>query len=587
MKESGPVLGLEAGGTQTRWVLLDSRGRRLAHGTEGPGNVLLAGKAGLRKIFLRMARSLPLVPAAIGAGMAGARGRPEFLEVESALRSVWPAARKIVVGQDTDSALSAAWGKEDGFLVIAGTGSNVVGRVAGKKHGAGGHGHLLGDAGSGYDLAACGLRAVYRERDRQGRPPRLAAGMLAHAGAADLDRLLREVYQPRGKEWLASFAPVVLRAAERGDPLAQKVVAESAGELAARLAELVRRLRVRRPRVALVGGLFANGFYRHQFQSAVKARLPKAQVRLLETPGEIGAARMAGAVEPLPVRGTAEKLVNVEALPTERANPRSRGLHKKSVGQLVRLFVSEEKETARALRKAATSIAKAAGLVAAALRQKGRLFYVGAGTSGRLGILDASEMPPTFHADPEEVQAILAGGPEAIFRAQEGAEDDPEAGQRAVRERNVGKRDVVVGLTASGRTPFVHGALCAAMRRGAKTVLVTAHPAWRPEKGGIRPSVVVGLDVGPELIAGSTRLKAGTATKAVCNILSSVAMIRLGRVHDNLMVNVVPSNEKLRARALRLVRLLTGADISRAAEALRQSGGKVMAAVQKIKNRKG
>jgi len=294
----------------------------------------------------------------------------------------------------------------------------------------------------------------------------------------------------------------------------------------------------------------------------VKACLPKARVRLLETPGEIGAARMAGGVDAVPARPVPEKPVNLEALPTERANPRSRGLHKQSVGQLVRLFVSEEKETARALQKAAGSIGKAAGLVAAALRQKGRLVYVGAGTSGRLGVLDASEMPPTFHADPEEVQAILAGGPEAIFRAQEGAEDDSEAGQRAVQERKVGKGDVVVGLTASGRTPFVHGALREATRRGAKTVLVTAHPAWRPEKGGIRPSVVVCLDVGP-------------------------AMIRMGRVHDNLMVNVVPSNEKLRARALRLVRLLTGANADRAARALRQGEGKVMAAVLKIKNRKG
>jgi len=587
VKESGPVLGIEAGGTKTSWVLLDSRGRRLAHGMEGPGNILLVGRAGLRKIFLRVARGLPCAPVAIGAGMAGARGRPEFMAVESALRSVWPGVKKIVVGQDTDSALSAAWGKEDGFLVIAGTGSNVVGRVAGKKHCVGGHGHLLGDAGSGYDLGARALRTVYRERDRQGKPPRLVAGLLAHAGAADLDRLLREVYKPRGKEWLASFAPVVLRAAARGDRLARAVVAEAAEELAERLAELVRRLRVRHPRVVLAGGLFANGFYRRQFQTGVKARLPKARVRLLETPGEIGAARMAGGVDAVPARPVPEKPVNVEALPTERANPRSRGLQKQSVGQLVRLFVSEEKETARALQKAAGSIGKAAGLVAAALRQKGRLVYVGAGTSGRLGVLDASEMPPTFHADPEEVQAILAGGPEAIFRAQEGAEDDSEAGQRAVQERKVGKGDVVVGLTASGRTPFVHGALREATRRGAKTVLVTAHPAWRPEKGGIRPSVVVCLDVGPELIAGSTRLKAGTATKAVCNILSSVAMIRMGRVHDNLMVNVVPSNEKLRARALRLVRLLTGANADRAARALRQGEGKVMAAVLKIKNRKG
>ena len=167
VKESGPVLGIEAGGTKTRWIFLDAMGRRLAHGVEGPGNVLLVGRAGLRNIFTRISRHLPQPPSAIGAGMAGARGRQEYSIVEAALRSVWPGAGKIVVGQDTDSALAAAWGKEDGFLVIAGTGSNVVGRVAEKKHSVGGHGHLLGDAGSGYDLAARALRAVYRERDRQ------------------------------------------------------------------------------------------------------------------------------------------------------------------------------------------------------------------------------------------------------------------------------------------------------------------------------------------------------------------------------------------------------------------------------------
>ena len=586
MKEAGPVLGIEGGGTKTRWILLDSRGRRLADGTEGPGNVLLAGPEGLRKIFRRIATRLPLAPAAIGAGFAGARGTAEVSVARSALRSVWPQVKTVAVGQDTDSALAAAWGQGDGFLVIAGTGSNVVGRLAGKKYTAGGHGHLLGDAGSGYDLATRALRAVYRERDRQGAAPKLAAGLLAHAGAADLDRLLRAVYHPRGKEWLAGFAPVVLRAAARGDSLAREVVREATGELAERLAELARRLKVRPTRVALTGGLVENDFYRQQLTAAVAGRLPGARVTVLQTPGEIGAAKMAGSPGNARLSERREKFVDVEALPTEKANPRSRGLHKKSVGQLVRLFVNEEAANARALRKAKAEIGRAAGLVAAALQRGGRLIYVGAGTSGRLGVLDASEMPPTFHADPEEVQAILAGGPEAIFRAQEGAEDDSEAGGRAVRERRVGKKDVVVGLTASGRTPFVLGALRQAAGAGAKTVLVTAHPAWRPDPKGVRPEAVVRLDVGPELIAGSTRLKAGTATKAVCNILSSVAMIRLGRVHDNLMVHVVPSNEKLRARAVRLIRLLTGVGPVDAATALGRAGGNVATAVRKLKNAK-
>ena len=586
VKETGPVLGIEGGGTKTRWILLDPRGGRLAHGVEGPGNVLLAGRAGLGKIFRRIATRLPQAPQAVGGGFAGARGPAEMATVRGALQKIWPRLKKIVVGQDTDSALAAAWGQADGFLVIAGTGSNVVGRVAGKKVSVAGHGHLLGDAGSGYDLALRALRAVYRERDRTGQAPRLAAGLMAHAGAADLDRLLREMYRSHGKEWLAAFAPVVLRAAGQGDLLARAAIQQATGELAERLVELARRLRVRAPRVAMTGGLFENDLYRRHFVGAVAQRLSGARLSLLQTSGEVGAATMAGWVARTSFSPAQEKFVDVESLPTERANPRSRGLHQKSVGQLVKLFVAEEKENVRALRKAAGEIGRAAGFVAAALRRGGRLFYVGAGTSGRLGVLDASEMPPTFHADPEEVQAILAGGPEAIFRAQEGAEDDAEAGARAVRERRIGGKDVVVGLTASGRTPFVHGALRQAVRARAKTVLVTAHPHWAPEKGGIRPNAVIRLDVGPELIAGSTRLKAGTATKVVCNILSSVAMIRMGRVHDNLMVHVVPSNEKLRARAVRLVRLLTGVGPSEAAGALGRGGGRVMDALRLLKNAK-
>jgi len=583
VKEAGTVLGMEGGGTKTRWVLLDRRGRKLAGGEEGPGNFLLAGSGGLGKIFRRIARRLPEAPDRIGACLAGVRGHSEAARLSAILRSVWPGAKKIAVGQDTDSALAAAWGREDGFLVIAGTGSNVVGRVAGQKWAVGGHGHLLGDAGSGYDLAVRALRAIYREKDRSGHAPRLAAALLAHAGAADLDRLVREVYRTRGKDWLAGFAPVVLRAAARGDRLARGVVQESVKELGDRLSELSRRLRVRRPRVALTGGLFENPYYLAEFRRVVlRGILPGASLKRLRVPGEIGAASLAGWSGAAPVGRPPGRLVDVEALPTERRNPRSRGMHKMSIGPLVRLFVGEERRTALALRKAAAEISRAAGLVADALHRGGRLFYVGAGTSGRLGVLDASEMPPTFHADPEEVQAILAGGPEAIFRAQEGAEDDAEAGARAVSERRAGGRDVVVGLTASGRTPFVLGALRQAHRAGARTVLVTAHPGWRPERGGVRPDAVVRLDVGPELIAGSTRLKAGTATKVVCNILSSIAMIRLGRVHDNLMVNVVPSNEKLRARAVRLVCRLTGASPEKAAEALAKSGNKVREAVQRL-----
>ena len=589
MKEGGAVLGIEGGGTKTTWVLVGTQGKVISRGEAGPGNVMLVGVEGLRKIFRKISSEMHVAPRAIGGAFAGARGAPEFSLIRSALRSVWPGVGRVVVGQDVDSALAAAWGSEDGFLVIAGTGSNVVGRKHGKKTGAGGHGHLLGDGGSGYDLARRALAEVFRVRDREGKAPALAAALLAHAGAADLDRLLREVYRQKGKEWLAGFAPVVLRAAGRGDNFAKKAVTGAVGALAETMASLARRMKVGQPRVALTGGLFDHPFYRRAFLRAVRRHCPSARCTVLRIPGAVGAARLAGSA---PVVLSKEKSSNggrvpVEALPTEHSNPRSRGLHKRSVDQLVRIFVEEEAFTVRALVGAKKEIQRAAGIVSRALQKGGRLFYVGAGTSGRLGVLDASEMPPTFHAPPEQVQAILAGGPDAIFRAQEGAEDDAGAGARSVDERRIGRKDVLVGLTASGRTPFVHGALRAGQRVGARTVLVTAHPKWTADSGGIRPDAVIRLDVGPELIAGSTRLKAGTVTKMVCNILSSVAMIRLGRVYDNLMVHVVPSNEKLKARAIRLIRMLAKVGEEEADSALRASGGKVTLAVERVKKGSG
>lgn len=585
MKEAGAVLGIEGGGTKTTWVLVGPGGKIVSRGETGPGNVLLVGSQGLKKNFRQISGGLPQPPQAIGGGFAGARGAREFSLIRSVLRSVWPKVSRVVVGQDVDSALAAAWGSEDGFLVIAGTGSNVVGRKNGKKISAGGHGHLLGDGGSGYDLARRALAEVLRVRDREGQVPALAAALMAHAGAADMDSLLREVYRQKGKEWLAGFAPVILRAAGQGDRLAKTVLRHAVESLVDSVVAVAGRLKVSRPRLALTGGLFDHPAYRAAFHLALRGRLPSASSEVLRVPGAVGAARMAGGRSAVSDFGkdSPRPLVSVEALPTERSNPRSRGLHRKSVDQLVRIFVEEEGYTVRALKGARREIQRAAALVSSSLQRGGRLFYVGAGTSGRLGVLDASEMPPTFHAPPEQVQAILAGGPEAIFRAQEGAEDDREAGARAVRERRIGKKDILVGLTASGRTPFVHGALVAGDQAGATTVLVTAHPRWRPEPGGLKPDAVVGLDVGPELIAGSTRLKSGTVTKMVCNILSSVAMIRLGRVYDNLMVNVVPSNEKLKARAVRLVRLLTGLDAGRAEQALARSGHNVRAAIKRFR----
>ena len=267
--------------------------------------------------------------------------------------------------------------------------------------------------------------------------------------------------------------------------------------------------------------------------------------------------------------------------PTERRNPRSMKLDRMSVGEAVELMLSEETKVTRALLGRRALLAKAVNVVARAFRRDGRLFYVGAGTSGRLGVLDASECPPTFRTDPAMVQGIMAGGDRALRTSVEGAEDDAGAGAGEIRARRVGRKDVVVGIAASGTTPFVWGALREAKRRRTATMLICFNPFLAIPKSW-RPDIVIAADLGPEVLTGSTRLKSGTATKLVLNILTTLAMVRVGKVMSNLMVNVRPTNEKLRARAVRIVRELTGTDGQSAERALRESGWVIRKACSRL-----
>jgi N-acetylmuramic acid 6-phosphate etherase len=276
----------------------------------------------------------------------------------------------------------------------------------------------------------------------------------------------------------------------------------------------------------------------------------------------------------LPIRST-------RLSPTERRNPRSMRLDRLSPNAGVELMLSEEAKVTRALRGHRALLAKAVNAVASAFRQGGRLFYVGAGTSGRLGVLDASECPPTFRVDPAMVQGIIAGGDVALRRSVEGAEDDAEAGAGEIRARRIGRKDMVVGIAASGTTPFVWGALREAKRRRGTTMLLCFNPHLEIPRAR-RPDLVLAVDLGPEVLTGSTRLKAGTATKLVLNLLTTLAMVRIGKVRSNLMVDVRPTNAKLRARAVRMVRELTGADERVAARALRESGWVIRAATRRL-----
>jgi N-acetylmuramic acid 6-phosphate etherase len=264
-------------------------------------------------------------------------------------------------------------------------------------------------------------------------------------------------------------------------------------------------------------------------------------------------------------------------LATERANSRSRALDRMTPAGIAALMNREDRRAVAAVGRVRSQIAAAVKLIVAALQKGGRLFFVGAGTSGRLGVLEAAECPPTFGTPPRLVQAIIAGGRGSVFRSREGAEDDDAAARRVVRAR-VRRGDVVVGVSASGVTPFVRTALTVARRQGAATVLVACNAEGaRGSRSAANLSVVP--VTGSEVLAGSTRLKAGTATKLVLNTLTTAAMAGLGRVYGNRMVDLQPRSAKLYARALGLVAELGGVSRKRARAALKASGGRVRVAI--------
>lgn len=266
---------------------------------------------------------------------------------------------------------------------------------------------------------------------------------------------------------------------------------------------------------------------------------------------------------------------NGEAL-TEARNPATAAIDTLSSLEIVRLINEEDDRVAGAVRRELPRIAQAVDLIVERLRRGGRLFYFGAGTSGRLGVLDASEMPPTFGVPPDLVQGFIAGGDAALRRSAEAAEDDAEAGAQTVRRAGVSAADAVVGITASGGAPWVLGAVAEARRRGAATIGLTCNPA-SPLARAVE--VVIAPLVGPEVIAGSSRMKAGTAQKMVLNMLSTATMIRLGKVYGNLMVDVQPSNAKLRRRAVRILQEAAGVDEETAHRALEATGYEVKPAL--------
>jgi N-acetylmuramic acid 6-phosphate etherase len=581
MESPKRILGIEGGGTKTEWVLLDQSGTVLGQGSLPASNLRLISDDALAQLF----SVLPKDATHVGAFLAGCAIADDRSRLRRLTEQAWPQAQ-VAVGSDRDSGLATAFHDGDGIVVIAGTGAAVHGRKGDLVEKAGGWGQLLGDRGGGYDLARRGLRLVLTHFDLNQKITPLAEEILQTLALNRLPDLVGWATLA-DKMSVARLAPCIFHAAKNGEPEMLATIQAGAGVLAQFTQAVAHRLEFPDAPVRLIGGLFTHyEDYVALFKYRLSTLLPKATVEVCGESGALGAAWLAAKAEigdrkseiglkhaDAPVVADASALA---VAATEQSNPRSANLDERSTAELVDLFASEENEVARALEACRESLIAAVDVVSWAMQAGGRLFYFGAGTSGRLGVLDASEIPPTFGAPPELVQGVIAGGATALHRAVEGAEDQPEAGALAVFERGVRAGDAVVGLTASGRTPFVLGALARARELGARTLLITCNPA-RERGGGW--DVVVDLPTGPEIVTGSTRLKAGTATKVALNILSTCAMIRLGRVRGNKMVDLRISNAKLRDRGVRLVSSTLGIGYEEARERLEKADWNVRAAL--------
>ncbi len=263
---------------------------------------------------------------------------------------------------------------------------------------------------------------------------------------------------------------------------------------------------------------------------------------------------------------------------TEGINPASKDLDTRSIAEIIEIMNNEDKKAVEAVYQARDGIEKAIVAAVETFDSGGRLFYIGAGTSGRLGVLDASECPPTFSVDPKMVQGIIAGGDIALRKAVEGAEDDEEAGRQAIHENGVRQGDMVIGISASGLAAFVSGALEEARMIGGRAWLLTCNKRVDPFIEQFINGIVA-VDTGAEVLAGSTRLKAGTATKLVLNMITTISMVRTGKVYGNLMVDVNPTNRKLKDRAIRIISEVTGCGVDEAGELLERSGNRPKAAI--------
>ena len=591
------LLGIECGATHTV-ALHESAGQVIRAGF-GPANLRLLNDTQLARHLRQIAKQFPK-PSAVAIGMAGARTNSDKLRLRRAATRAWPSAA-IHATNDLETALAADTQRKPAtrVLVLSGTGSCCFGQSPdGATAKIGGWGHILGDKSSGYEIGLRALKACVFYLDRDGMWSTLGQRLLCRLQLNSPEQLIDWVAQADKAE-IAGLALEVFAAWSKRDKIATDILDGATDILAKDACACAKKLagKTRPVRFLLAGSvLLKQPKFAAGVANAIRARRPGSQVATLKSESCTGALNIALRLTKLPHANpsasvsahrsaiTVPGLAQLGLAPTEQRHPSSMKLDRMPLSHAVDLFLHEDSQLPAAIAREKNKIVRLIGWVRDAFQNGGRLFYCGAGTSGRLGVLDASECPPTFRVDPKQVQGIIAGGQPALYRSIEGAEDNPDAGAEAVRFRGVGKKDVFIGIAASGRTPFVWGGIWEANRSGAKTALLCFNPKLKIPSDN-RPGVVIKPNLGPELLTGSTRLKSGTATKLILNIITTLAMAKSGKVIGNLMIDLDPSNTKLRDRAVRIVSQLTNATEAEAKIALEQTQWDVKKAATSLAKR--
>jgi N-acetylmuramic acid 6-phosphate etherase len=595
MTRATQVLAFDVGKTGCRGARYDG-GQRLAVASS-PGGVGIAERHGVQAAVHAVAQTAHRLGAdradCVSVGLAGlSRARHKAEDVADALFRLLGADEVVLAGDMVTSHAGALAGAP-GVVVAAGTGAVALGiDTDGRSAVCDGWGYLLGDDGSGYAVGRAGLASALRHHD--GRDGSALLHRLAGERYGDLDALPGLVHGAENPaREVAAFAADVRAAAEQGDDEAARIWQQAGRALARCAAGAAHTLGRADVTVTTTGGLFGAGALLSQaFEPELRRLLPQAH--LLEARGDAldGAALLTGQRslphEPLVVRfaasarpaaavGSGEGLdLTLGQLETEAARPDLADLDTLSSAELVAVITREDAGVPPAVARVADAIAAAVDVVVERLGSGGRLVYVGAGTSGRLAVLDAAELLPTYGVGDEAVVALMAGGDQAVLESVEGAEDDEAAAERDLAALDVGPDDVVVGIAASGRTPYVLGAADAARKAGAFTVGIAGN---RDSELGSRVDLPIEVLTGPEVVAGSTRMKAGTAQKLVLNTISTASMVRLGKVYGNRMVDMRATNAKLRRRARRIVGEATGADAPRIEATLEAADGQVKTAI--------